>query len=134
MVQVSTSWPRRRTRTGRSPLTLSTEPSHTPPAPESYQQPPAAPAATYGQAPYTGHPQQVLVPKTNVLAIVSLISAFFVSLVAIITGHIALKQIKESGESGRGLAIAGLILGYAGIVAGALAIIIFVAAAATYSQ
>lgn len=29
-----------------------------------------------------------------------------------ICGHIALSQIKRSGESGRGLAIAGLIIGY----------------------
>jgi hypothetical protein len=55
--------------------------------------------------------------KTNVLAIVSLVSAFFVSLVAIICGHIALSQIKRRGESGRGLAIAGLIIGYLGLVA-----------------
>lgn len=61
-------------------------------------------------------------PKTNVLAIVSLVSAFFVSLVAVITGHIALKQIKTTGEGGRGLAIAGLILGYVGIAAGLIAL------------
>jgi hypothetical protein len=50
--------------------------------------------------------------KTNTLAIVSLILAFFVSIGGIIVGHIALGQIKRTGEGGRGLALAGTILGY----------------------
>ncbi|PPF81290.1 hypothetical protein C5B96_10295 [Subtercola sp. Z020] len=62
--------------------------------------------------------------RFNVLSIVSLVSAFFISLLAVITGHIALGQIKRTGEKGRGLAIAGLILGYLGIVAGIIAIIV----------
>lgn len=37
------------------------------------------------------------------------------SILAVIFGHVALKQIKRNGESGRGLAIAGLVLGYLGI-------------------
>ena len=64
----------------------------------------------YGQQP-DGQQPFPQAPKTNTLAIISLVSAFFVSLAAIITGHIALGQIKRSGESGRGLALAGLILG-----------------------
>lgn len=47
---------------------------------------------------------------------VSLVSSFFVSVVAIVTGHIALSQIKRTGEKGRGLAIGGLIIGYAALV------------------
>jgi hypothetical protein len=65
-------------------------------------------------------------PRYNVLAIVSLISAFFISLVAVITGHMALNQIKRTAEKGRGLAIAGLVLGYAGIVGGIISIIVLV--------
>ena len=34
----------------------------------------------------------------------------------IICGHISLSQIKKTGEQGRGMAIAGLIIGYVGIV------------------
>jgi hypothetical protein len=50
----------------------------------------------------------------NTLAVVSLASAVSVvgALIAVITGHIALAQIRKSGESGRSLAIAGTILGY----------------------
>jgi len=61
-----------------------------------------------------------------VLAIVSLVSAFFISLVAIITGHIALSQIKKTGEKGRGLAIGGLVLGYLGVVATIIVVIVWV--------
>ncbi|MBC7592320.1 MAG: thioredoxin domain-containing protein, partial [Salinibacterium sp.] len=46
------------------------------------------------------------------LAIVSFVSSFFIGLVAIITGHIALGQIRARGELGRGFALAGLIIGY----------------------
>jgi predicted histidine transporter YuiF (NhaC family) len=35
-------------------------------------------------------------------------------LVAIITGHLALGEIKRSGEKGHGMAVAGLVLGYTG--------------------
>ena len=78
--------------------------------------PPAA--APYAAAP-TG-------PKTNTLAIVSLVLAFFISLGAVICGHIALSQIKKTGENGRGLAIAGLILGYLGLIAGLIGTIIWI--------
>ena len=46
----------------------------------------------------------------NTLAVVSLASAVtgFGALAGIITGHISLAQLKHSGQSGRGLAIAGL--------------------------
>jgi hypothetical protein len=37
------------------------------------------------------------------------------SVLAVVFGHIALKQIARTGQSGRGLAIAGLVLGYLGV-------------------
>ena len=64
--------------------------------------------------------------KTNTLAIVSLVLAFFVSLGAVICGHIALSQIKRTGENGRGLAIAGLVLGYLGLVGGLILSIVWI--------
>ncbi|TFC78309.1 DUF4190 domain-containing protein [Cryobacterium cheniae] len=70
-------------------------------------------------------------PKTNTLAIVSLVSAFFVSLAAVITGHLALGQIRRTNEAGRGLAVAGLVLGYLGIVSTTLAVVIAIVFAAT---
>lgn len=81
--------------------------------------PPAPPAAA--PVPYAYQPVQQL-PTTNGLAVASLVAGFFWlgwfgSFLAVIFGHIALGQIKRSGgrESGNGLAIAGLSLGYLGI-------------------
>jgi hypothetical protein len=36
-------------------------------------------------------------------------------LIGVILGHLALQQIKRTGQEGRGLAIAGLVIGYAAI-------------------
>ncbi|MEB0268046.1 DUF4190 domain-containing protein, partial [Cryobacterium sp. 10I5] len=99
-------------------------------APDTYGQQQYGQPQQYGQQPYG---QPLAQDKYNVLAIVSLVSAFFVSLAAIITGHIALSQIKKTGEKGRGLAIAGLVLGYLGIVAGIIATILFVVLISTAS-
>ncbi|MEY3587053.1 MAG: hypothetical protein RJB32_349 [Actinomycetota bacterium] len=53
----------------------------------------------------------------NTLAVVSLASAIsgFAALVAVITGHISLAQIKRTGESGKVMAVTGLVLGYVNI-------------------
>ena len=80
--------------------------------------------------------------KDSVLAIVSLVSGLvawtFIPVVgaiaAIITGHLAKKEIRDSGNalSGNGMALAGLILGYVqlglmllGIILVTVAVIIF---------
>ena len=91
-----------------------TDPNLPPLAPPSAYQTSAAAVPTYIQnipspQPYS---QQVGPDKYNVLAIVSLVSAFLVPVVPIITGHMALHQIKLTREQGCGLAIAGLVLGY----------------------
>ena len=57
---------------------------------------------------------------TNGLAVASLVCGlvwmlWLGSLAAILLGHAALRQIRRSGQSGRGLAIAGLALGYLGV-------------------
>jgi hypothetical protein len=68
--------------------------------------------------------------KLNTLAVVSIATALtsIGAVAAIITGHVALTQIKKSGESGRGLALAGTILGYVTIAAWFLASIGFLIA------
>ena len=66
--------------------------------------------------------------KWNVLSIVSLVaSVLWISLVGIITGHIALSQITKTGEQGRVLAIIGLVVGYLGLVGFIIAIIAWIA-------
>ena len=56
--------------------------------------------------------------KLNTLAVVSIASAVsgVGALIAVITGHVSLAQISKSGESGRGLAITGTVLGYLHLV------------------
>jgi hypothetical protein len=70
--------------------------------------------------------------KLNTLAVVSIASALtsIGAVAAIITGHVSLTQIKKSGESGRGLALAGLIIGYVTIGLWVLSSIAFVVAGA----
>ncbi len=42
----------------------------------------------------------------------------------IVFGHIALAQIRRTGESGRGFAVAGLVIGYIVVALAVLAIIL----------
>lgn len=81
---------------------------------------------TYAQAPVQA--------KTNTLAIVALISVFFINLLGIILGHIALNQIKTTGEGGRGLALAAVIIGYASVVIGIIVLIVVLGSAAAYQS
>jgi hypothetical protein len=84
------------------------------------------------QPPYQGYAQAPAPAKTNSLAIAALVSSFFISLLGVILGHIALNQIKTTGEGGRGLAIAGLVIGYASMALAVIIIVIMAAAAASY--
>jgi peptidyl-prolyl cis-trans isomerase B (cyclophilin B) len=61
---------------------------------------------------YYGYPQYPQPQPTNTLAIVSLACAFLFAPMGIIFGHMSMSQIKKTGEEGRGLAIAGLVIGY----------------------
>ncbi len=121
-------------RTGVPPVTPPPLPPYA--AAPSYQ-PPAYPVAppTYGQQPvqqypgaapsyapygYAAYPTQ----KTNVLSVISMIASilgivwilpFVGSLAGVIMGHISLSQLKTSGEKGRGMALAGVIVGWIGL-------------------
>ena len=103
--------------------------------PNAPQQPVVNPAPTYSQQPYAGQnapygaPGYAPAAPTNTLAIISLIAAFILAPAAIVCGHIALGQIKRTGESGHGLALAGTVLGwvFTGLgVIGIIAYIIFI--------
>lgn len=50
--------------------------------------------------------------STNTMALVSLIFSLLGGLLGIVFGHVAMSHIKRTGEGGRGLATAGLVLGY----------------------
>jgi hypothetical protein len=70
---------------------------------------------------------------TNGLAIASFVcSLLCVNVVAIVLGHVALSQIKRTNEEGRGLAIAGLVIGYITLALGILWFVVFAAAMSSY--
>lgn len=95
--------------------------------------------ASWAATPGTLHPVTVPTirdltpppPRQNQLALASLVLGvswiFFIgSILAVIFGHTAMSQIRESEgrEIGRGNAMIGLILGYVGIAAGLLLVVL----------
>ena len=84
--------------------------SHAP----QYQQP------QYQQPQYQPQyqPQFPTAQKTNGLAIASFVCSFFCGILGVIFGIIAISQINKTNGSGKGLAIAGICLGAAGMVIG----------------
>jgi uncharacterized membrane protein len=91
-------------------------------APTPYGPPPSAP---YGYTPYAP------APGTNGLAIASLVLGilwlyWIGSILAIIFGFVAMGQIKQRNQGGKGLATAGLILGFIGL--GTLILVILLVA------
>ena len=97
-----------------------------PPAPQPA--PPTEPAQPVQAVPVYQQQQYAYPPSrpTNTFAIVSFVLGFVISLGAVIFGHIALNQIKRTGEGGRGFAIAGLVLGYVGIGVTVLVVAVYV--------
>jgi len=103
-----------------------------PPGPPPFGPPPAGygppggagypggyPGSYYPASDYLGPSQ----PRTNAMAIASLISSFagllcgMGSIVAIVLGSIALNQVKRTREEGYGLAVAGIVIGVLGLLA-----------------
>jgi hypothetical protein len=91
--------------------------------PQTYGPPPSAP---YGYTPYAQ------TQGTNGMAIASMVLGilwiyWIGSILAIIFGFIAMSQIKERNQAGKGMATAGLILGFIGL--GTLILVIIFAVA-----
>lgn len=89
-------------------------------------QPPVAPQ---GPPPPGWHKQPVPAPQTSVLAVVSLIAGFLWffwvgSIIAVVTGHMGRRQVRELGYGGDTLAIIGLIFGYLGLASFALLVFV----------
>ena len=75
-------------------------------------------------------------PSTNGMAVASLVLGiiwiyWIGSVLALVFGYIARKQIRERGESGMGLATAGIVLGWIGVAILALVVVFVVIGAAT---
>ena len=81
--------------------------------PPAYGQPAYGPPPGYGQPGYgppPGYPPGYGRP-TNTMAILSLVLAFVFAPAGLILGIVARKQIRQTGEDGDGLALAGIIVG-----------------------
>ena len=96
-------------------------PSGYPPPPPYPGYPPQYGAPYPGSYSYPGDPVAAP-PGTNALAIVSLVGSisgllcFVGSLVGVVTGVVAINQVKRTGEKGFGLAVAGTAAGVAGML------------------
>lgn len=95
-------------------------PSSPPPGGYGYQPPPAP---GYGYPP-SGYPPQQNV-GTNPWAVASLVCSLFGwvclfigALLGVIFGFVALSQISRTGQKGRGMAIAGIVIGFVLLFAG----------------
>lgn len=58
----------------------------------------------------------------NIFAILSVVVGLFIWPLGILFAHLARRQIRRTGQSGAGLAIAGLVIGYAGLAIAVVAI------------
>jgi|GEM_PF-1834732 len=90
-------------------------------------QPPSAPLPLEA-VPVQCGPGAPSFPKTNTMAILALVATFLpTGPLGVVFGHIALAQIRRTGEEGRVMAIVGLVFGYLWIAA----LVLFVGAFAT---
>ncbi|HET9996656.1 MAG TPA: DUF4190 domain-containing protein [Nocardioides sp.] len=91
-----------------------TAPSGPPPG-YGYPPPGYGPPPQYGPPPGYGYPPPgypgAWRRPTNTMAILALVFAFVVPPAGIVLGAMARKQIRQTGEEGDGLALAGLIVG-----------------------
>jgi hypothetical protein len=104
--------------------------SHPPPPSEGYPPPQGSypPSGSYPPPPPPQYGAPTPATGTNPLAIaslvVSVISLFswlctgLLAIVGIVLGVIAMNQIKQSGQGGHGLALAGIIIGAVSILLG----------------
>src|SRR3954454_19320869 len=93
------------------------QPPSAPPPPPPPEQPPEQPYGqpygqphgqpAYGQSPYGAYPQA---SGTNGMAIAGFVCAFFCTPLGLIFSIIGLNQINQSGQGGKGLAIAGIVI------------------------
>ena len=117
------------------------------PQPPYAQQPSAQ--QPYGVQPQysAGYTPQYGAPTApnNSMAVVAMVAGicgftvvpFIGSIVAVITGHMARKQIRQTGEGGDGMAVAGLVMGWIVIaltVIGTIGFFLFFFAVATTSS
>lgn len=108
-----------------------------PSAPDPYSGYPAGPYTPYPQGPYTpasygsypgGPPVSGLAVAALVCGILGFFTAGVASIAAVICGHLAWRETSSGQNTGHGMTIAGLVLGYIPIVGWTLFWLFFVVA------
>ncbi len=94
-----------------APMAAPAEPGAYQPVPTSPPPAALAPYSTTGAAYAYGPRTSPLAITSLVLSLVGLVT-WITGIAGVITGHIALRQIRRTGEGGRGMALAGVIIGY----------------------
>jgi hypothetical protein len=97
---------------------------------KTYDQLTALTADLRQPVPYRPGTHPAVAPRTNQMAVASLVCGicqiffwFVAGVPAIVFGHVARRQIRQSGEAGSGMATAGLVMGYVGVLAPIIALI-----------
>ena len=99
-----------------------------------------------GQPPYSGYPPAYGQPygygfpppqRTNGMAIASMVLGilwlyWLGSILALVFGYVAKKQIRERGEGGGGMATAGIVLGWIGVGFFVLLMVVGIASSSGY--
>ncbi|WHT17160.1 DUF4190 domain-containing protein [Crossiella sp. CA-258035] len=112
--------PEQQGQPGQQPSPAQFYPSAPPPPPEA---PPGYPGY-----PNPGYPQPPKPANTNGFAIATLVLGILpiilTNILAVIFGIISLRQIKQRGDNGKGMAIAGLVLGSAWLLLLTFAVVV----------
>jgi Domain of unknown function (DUF4190)/Domain of unknown function (DUF1707) len=90
---------------------------------------------------YPDAPRPVLPRRTNGYAVAALVCGaaqpltfMLTTIPAVIFGHVARRQIRETGEDGRGMATWGLALGWAGVAAIVLVAVLLLVAVVVFTR
>jgi hypothetical protein len=86
----------------------------------------------FGQPPPAAAPTATVAPRTNSYAVASLVlgivNMLVGSILALVFGYRAVREIDDSNgtQAGRGLAVAGIVLGWVGLVMGIIWVVVLV--------
>jgi hypothetical protein len=101
---------------------------------------PAGPLGGPAYYPGAGYPRPMTRPAVGSMAIAALacgIAGFFTmgltAIPAIVLGHLARRQVRQTGQRGGGMALAALTLGWVGLIAAVVAALVIVASVSGHS-
>ncbi|MCB0911086.1 MAG: DUF4190 domain-containing protein [Propionibacteriaceae bacterium] len=70
--------------------------------------------------------------RTNVFAILAIVTVWFTGILGLVFGYIALSQIKRTGERGAGMAKAAVVIGWIAVAIALAMVLMLVVAGGIY--